>query len=157
MARIVKWPGAVRLKMLGSNRSKQFAHERSKLLLPQTDEELITRIRNLQLEFSVGVLPEEKLAKQPVIISVWMSSICNWRHDSDDIDAYVSYADLVERIKNLSQSGRHIDLVETLAEEIAELAFLDPRIVKVIVAVDKPAIILEAEGVGITVRRSRET
>ena len=126
------------------------------MLFPGSDNELITRIQGLKLNFSIGVLPEEKLVRQPVIVGVWMSSIYEGRHTSDDIDAYASYADAIDRIKALARGHRHIELLETLAEEIADLVFMDDKVVKVVVAVDKPDIIPEAESVGVTIQRSRE-
>ncbi len=126
------------------------------MLFPTSDNELIIRIRELKLNFFIGVLPEEKLARQAVVISVWMSSIGHGRHTSDDINAYASYADLIDRIKALADSGQHIELLETLAEKIAGLAFLDTRITKAVVAIDKPDIIPEAESVGVTIQRSRQ-
>ncbi|NQX79012.1 MAG: dihydroneopterin aldolase [Hyphomicrobiaceae bacterium] len=109
----------------------------------------------MKLHFYIGVLAEEKSRRQLVIINIWMKLTYDAPHVSDDISSYVSYAELIERIKLLSEEGQHIDLVETLAEKISNLAFLDSRITKVVVSVDKPDIIPEAESVGVIIYRSR--
>ena len=50
------------------------------------------------------------------------------RTRSDDLADYVSYADIVDRLKARAKSTRHVNLVETLAEEVAALALADaPR------------------------------
>lgn len=119
------------------------------------DNILETRIRDLKLDFFVGVLPEEKVKRQPVLINVWIYTVCNWRHDSDDIETYVSYADVVERIRELAATGKHVNLVETLAERICDLTLTDKRVVRVKARVEKTSVIPEAKAVGVTIQRSR--
>lgn len=119
------------------------------------DKILETRIRDLKLDFFMGVLPEEKLKRQPVLINVSIYTLCDWRHDSDDLDRYVSYADVVEGIRALAAAGQHVALVETLAEKICDLSLRDQRVVRVRTTVEKTAIIPEAAAVGVTVQRSR--
>jgi hypothetical protein len=55
----------------------------------------------------------------------------------------------------MAASTRHIKLVETLAEEIAALAFADPRVASALVDVRKTEIIPEAKGVGVIIHRQR--
>ena len=85
---------------------------------------------------------------------------CSWRSHSspagrvsDDLADYVSYADIVEQLKARAASTRHVNLVETLAEEVAALALADKRVASVVVDVRKTEIIPEAEGVGVIIRR----
>ena len=120
------------------------------------DNILETRIRDLKLDFFVGVFPEEKVKRQPVLINVWIYTVCNWRHDSDDIETYVSYADVVDRIRELAAAGTHINLVETLAEKICDLTLADNRVVRVKTRVEKIYVIPEAKAVGVTIQRSRD-
>ena len=76
---------------------------------------------------------------------------------SDDLADHVSYADIVERLKERAKSSAHVNLVETLAEEVAELALADARVASVVVDVRKTAIIPEARSVGVIIRRQRAT
>ena len=55
----------------------------------------------------------------------------------------------------LRLSTRHVELVETLAEEVAALAFADPRVASAIIDVRKTEIIPEAKGVGVIIHRQR--
>jgi len=49
----------------------------------------------------------------------------------------------------------HVDLLETLVDEVAEACFADPRVEACFVSVRKPAIFNEAAGAGIDVFRTR--
>ena len=49
----------------------------------------------------------------------------------------------------------HIDLVETLAERIADRLMQDPRLVQIRVQIEKPEAIDEAASVGIAISRLR--
>jgi 7,8-dihydroneopterin aldolase/epimerase/oxygenase len=75
---------------------------------------------------------------------------------SDELADYVSYADIVDKLKARAASTRHTNLVETLAEEVAELALTDPRVASVVVDVRKTEIIPDAKGVGVIIHRQRE-
>ncbi|MED5564931.1 MAG: dihydroneopterin aldolase, partial [Pseudomonadota bacterium] len=47
----------------------------------------------------------------------------------------------------------HIDLVETLAEEIATRLLTDSRIIRLRIRLEKPEAIAEAAGVGVEIER----
>ena len=72
----------------------------------------------------------------------------------DDFEAAVDYETVVSGIKRLAD-GRHINLVETLADRIAKLCLADPRVRAVRVTVEKLDIYPEAESVGVLVERVR--
>ena len=74
---------------------------------------------------------------------------------SDNLADYVSYADIVDKLKARAASTRHTNLVETLAEEVVELALADPRVASVVADVRKTEIIPEAKGVGVIIHRQR--
>jgi dihydroneopterin aldolase len=74
---------------------------------------------------------------------------------SDDLADHVSYAEVVGRLRERAKSTRHVNLVETLAEEVAEVALADARVRSVLVDVRKTEIIPEAKGVGVIIHRRR--
>ncbi len=112
-------------------------------------------IRDLEIDFRIGILEHEKREPQRVRLNVDAFVADAGPHDSTDIADYVSYAELVDGIKALAASGRRIPLVENLAEEIARLVLADRRVERVIVDVRKPDIIPEAGSVGVTIERRR--
>lgn len=112
-------------------------------------------VDDLRLRFFIGVHEHEKLARQEVSITVHMFVAEFGAPPSDDLADYVSYADIVDALKQRAASTRHVELVETLAEEIAELALADARVAGAVVDVRKTEIIPEAKGVGVIIHRRR--
>lgn len=113
------------------------------------------RVDRLTLPLSIGILPHEREAPQTVILSIDMIVTIPDR-PSEAADDFVSYAPIVEHLIALSESGRHIDLVEELADEVFSFLFADPRIGSARVEVVKPEIFPQAEGVGVVIERSND-
>ncbi len=111
-------------------------------------------IRDLVLSCSIGVHDWEKLAPQRVRINVDVTAREPGAALEDDIGKVVSYDDLVNSIRGVVAEG-HINLVETLAERVADICLSDPRVVIVRVRVEKPDVIVEASGVGVEIERRR--
>ena len=109
-------------------------------------------IRDLSLPFFIGVLEHEKNRKQNVTISVDMRVAVPER-PSEEAEDYVSYALVVDYLTGLSENGRHIGLVEELADDIFAVLFVDPRILSVRVEVLKTEIYPQAAGVGVVIER----
>ena len=107
------------------------------------------RIDRLTLPIRIGILDHERTGPQTVEISIAMAV-----RDGLLPDDYVSYAPVVEHLIALSESGRHIDLVEDLTDEIFAFLFADDRIAEATVTVMKPDIFTQAGGVGVTVTRA---
>tara|TARA_Y100001934_G_scaffold257277_1_gene326236 strand:- start:9363 stop:9674 length:312 start_codon:yes stop_codon:yes gene_type:complete len=72
----------------------------------------------------------------------------------DEINNVVSYEDTVLSVKEVLEQG-HINLVETLAEMIVDLCFVDERVEGVRVGIEKLHAIPEAESVGVEIERFR--
>jgi dihydroneopterin aldolase len=114
-------------------------------------------VEELRLPFFIGVHDYEKHARQEVSISVWMFVPDVAGRLSDDLADHVSYSDVVAKVKERAKSMAHVNLVETLAEEIAQFAFADSRVESVIVDVRKTEIVPEARRVGVIIRRERSS
>ncbi|MGI9440584.1 MAG: dihydroneopterin aldolase, partial [Parvibaculales bacterium] len=70
----------------------------------------------------------------------------------EKIDDVVCYEKLVLQIKQIL-SETHYDLIESLADMIAEKLMQDKRIAKLRIRLGKPSAISEAENVGIEIER----
>ena len=110
----------------------------------------VVRVRRLRLSMSIGVLPEERRARQEVWVSVAMRVPAELRRSG----GYVSYAPVVGALQTLARGG-HVDLVEQVAEHAARGAMGDPNVAEVEVTVEKPEIFEDAESVGVTIRMDR--
>ena len=115
-------------------------------------DQTIVRVKGLTLPLSIGILDFERVKPQTVIISIDMQVRIGPK-PTEAAQDYVSYAPIVEHLTALSQSGRHIDLVEQLADEIFEFLFADPRVASATVEVMKPEIFEQAEAVGVVISR----
>lgn len=112
-------------------------------------------IKDLGLDMFIGVLDDERKAKQRVIVSlsIDVAPSPNWRND--DVNDVVSYADVIDNIKEIAERGAHIDLVETFAHMIIENCFQNPQINSVDVSVLKPDIIQNTSSVGVRISKAR--
>ena len=110
------------------------------------------KIDRLSVPLSIGILDHERTAPQTVTISIDMGVNIPERPSESGQD-YVSYALIVEYLLALSKSGRHIDLVEELADEIFGVVFDDNRVERVRIEIIKPEIFSEAAGVGVIIER----
>ncbi|MDH5557601.1 MAG: dihydroneopterin aldolase [Alphaproteobacteria bacterium] len=114
----------------------------------------LVRVRDLVLPMSIGIYEQEKLAPQRVCINVELKVREGEGPIGDDIANVLSYEHIVNGIKAIIADG-HINLVETLADRIADLCLADPRVARARIAVDKLDIVPEAASVGVEIERSR--
>jgi dihydroneopterin aldolase len=112
-------------------------------------------VRDLVLKCSIGIHAHELLAPQRVRINVDMSVLEQAGPLCDDIANVVSYEDVIDGIKAMLAKG-HINLVETLAENIAELCLADERVEIARIRVEKLDVYAEAASVGIEIERGRK-
>ncbi len=108
-------------------------------------------VRDLMLSCKIGVHRHEQARTQRVCINLDLA-VRDERDLHDDLANVVCY----ERITNAVRavvSGRHIKLLETLAEEIARICLEDARVRSVRVRVEKLDIFPDATSVGVEIER----
>lgn len=108
-------------------------------------------VRNLMLSCKIGVHRHEQARTQRVCINLDLA-VRDERDLHDDLANVVCY----ERITNAVRavvSGRHIKLLETLAEEIARICLEDARVRSARVRVEKLDIFPDATSVGVEIER----
>ena len=110
-------------------------------------------VRDLVLAARIGVYQHEKLGTQRVRINLEL--ICT-EHPAinDDLNNVVNYAELVAQVRAIVDAG-HINLVETLADRIAQLCLGDRRVQTAKVRIEKLDVFNEAESVGVEIERTR--
>jgi dihydroneopterin aldolase len=113
-------------------------------------------IRDLVLPARIGIHDHERAQAQPVIINV-DASVEEAVEGADTtttgtIADVVCYETLTKQIKEVLAGG-HTDLVEVLAEEIADRLLADARIIRLRIRLEKPEAIAEAAGVGVEIER----
>ncbi len=93
-------------------------------------------VDQLVLDCHIGVYAEEQGITQKVSFSIEAAVAPAVRSRKDEIVEVPSYDDLSNAVKAAIAAG-HINLVETMAEHIAERILSDKRIVEVRVRVEK--------------------
>jgi dihydroneopterin aldolase len=110
-------------------------------------------VRDLELPAAIGVHAHEQGVTQRVRINLELGVFEH--HDiADSLNNVVCYETIVNGIKAIVAEG-HVNLVETLAERIAQHCLEDSRVETVRVRVEKPDAIAEAAAVGIEIERNR--
>ncbi len=111
-------------------------------------------VRDLVLQARIGIYDHEKRDAQTIIVNVDLTVSEAGKGHGDNIDNVVCYEKVVNGIKAIIDSG-HINLVETMAEEIATFCLEDPRVLAARVRVEKPDVIAEAGSVGVEIERTQ--
>ena len=109
-------------------------------------------VRDLVLQCNIGVYPHERLRPQPVRINVDLQVRETSAPLNDDIANVLSYDRITAAIKAHIAKG-HINLVETLAEDIAAICLEHAPVVLARIGVEKLAVEPDAASVGIEIER----
>ena len=117
-------------------------------------------IRDLVLDASIGVHQHEHRARQRVRINIDLAvtdegaagNLSRPAVGHDDLARVVDYETIVNRARDLLATG-HVQLVETLAERLAEACLTDPRIRVIRVRVEKLDVFADAASAGVEVER----
>ncbi|MBM09058.1 MAG: dihydroneopterin aldolase [Magnetovibrio sp.] len=112
-------------------------------------------IRDFVLKCSIGIHAHEKNGPQRVRINLDLAVNEDSRPINDDIDNVICYEKLAAGIRDIVARG-HINLVETLADEIAEMSLGNERVKSVRVRIEKLDILKNASSVGIEIERDNQ-
>lgn len=108
-------------------------------------------VRGLQLQARIGVYAWEKASPQPIVLDIECALPSAKACHSDRIDDTVDYGVMVERVRALAME-RHCELVETMAERMAEMIQFEFGVPWLELTLTKTAPIPGTE-VGITIER----
>lgn len=112
-------------------------------------------VRDLMIDGSIGIYKHEKEKLQKIRINIDLSVTEEATPLNDNYKNVVCYEKVVNGIKNIVHSG-HVELVETLAEKIADFSMMDTRIISVRVRVEKLEAIENTTSVGVEIERHRK-
>lgn len=113
-------------------------------------------LRGLRAVGRCGVLPEEQLRPQPLEVDLDIEVDLAAAGASDDLDDTVDYGALCDLVVG-ELTGRHVALLEHLAQLIADRVLADERVVAVTVALRKlrPPVPHQLDSSGVRIRRTR--
>ena len=111
-------------------------------------------IRDMVLPCSIGVHRHERLETQRIRINLDLAVREAVEPLGDDLANVVCYETVANDIRAIVARG-HVNLVETLAEDIAALCLKDFRILSARVRVDKLDVFADAKSVGVEFEGAR--
>jgi 7,8-dihydroneopterin aldolase/epimerase/oxygenase len=111
-------------------------------------------VRELELMAHVGVYEIEHRYEQRLIVSVDLDVIDAYDGTSDRLAEVLDYGAVVTSVQHIVEA-EHVNLLETLAERIAQTWLDDPRVHAVRVRLEKPDILPGCRSVGIEIERKR--
>ena len=113
-------------------------------------------VSGIQAHGHHGVYDEERATGQPFVVDIVLHLDLAPAAASDDVGDTVHYGELAQQVVAAIE-GDPVDLVETLAQRVADLALAHPRVDEVEVTVHKPEapVGVPFEDVAVTIRRGR--
>lgn len=112
----------------------------------------IVFVNQLQIDTVIGVYEWEKSIRQTLVIDLQMLTDIRAAAAGDDLTLTIDYAVVCEKVQQLVQA-KPLELIETVAENIATLILSDFPAKAVMVRVGKPAAVKAAATVGVEIRR----
>ncbi len=113
-------------------------------------------LRNITLNMNIGVHAFEKQAPQRVVVNVDLYvSLAQTTPTDDDLAEVVDYDFVRNTILDIISRG-HIELQETLCDEIIKRMLQHPLVVATRVSTEKPDVYTDCESVGVEVFATRD-
>jgi len=112
-------------------------------------------LRELKVETVIGIWDWERRIRQTVSIDLEMSADIRRAAKTDSIEDTLNYKAVAKRVQQFVAQSE-FQLVETMAEKIAELVLAEFDVTWTRVRVSKPGAIRGAKDVGVRIHRTKE-
>ncbi len=112
----------------------------------------IIYLRELRVETVIGIYEWERRIRQPVIIDLEMAADVRRAASTDNIDDTLNYKAVAKRVIAFVE-GSQFQLVETLAERVAEIVMNEFHVPWLRLAVNKKGAVRGARDVGVIIER----
>ena len=112
-------------------------------------------VRDLRFRCIVGVNDQERHEKQDVVVQITLDIDLRQAGRSDSLEDTVDYKGVKKEVLAMAERS-HFQLVEALAESIADICLKCARVSRVVVVVEKPGALRFARTVGVRIVRKRE-
>ena len=109
-------------------------------------------IRNLVFPMKIGIYKHEKFKEQRVRVNLELRVYQKKGSIDDRIDNVICYEDIIKLIKNIA-SSKHLNLVETLANKLANKFEKINQVKEIFIKVSKCEIIKEETDIGFILNR----
>lgn len=109
-------------------------------------------IRGLQIDAIIGIYPHERSTRQPLLLDLEMSSDIRRAASTEDITDALDYEAISNHLYEFVAASE-FQLIETLAQRIAELVLEEFNVSWLRLTVHKPEAVARAQDVGIIIER----
>jgi len=111
-------------------------------------------IRDLKLRAIIGTFPEERREKQDIIINLEILTDLRAAGKSDELTDTVDYKTMKQNIIAMVEASK-FQLIERLAEEIANIVLQDKKVIGTRVIIDKPGALRFASSAAVEIYREQ--
>ena len=111
-------------------------------------------IKDLKVRGILGIHDWERVSPRDIVINVIVYADTRKAAKTDDIADCANYSALAKKVRAHAEYAARMT-VEALANDLAEICLQEANVRKVIVRVEKPGAVAEAESVGVEVERAR--
>lgn len=113
-------------------------------------------LRGIRVNARHGVFPDERAHGQPFVVDLAVGVDAAPAAASDRLADTVDYAALAKQVASAVGSDP-VDLIETVAQRVADLCLEQPRVADVEVTVHKPnaPVGVQLDDIAVTIHRSR--
>jgi len=111
-------------------------------------------IKGLHIQTTIGFFQWEKEIKQTLVIDVAMGWNTAKAAENDELAKTLDYADISTAIETFANANP-VDLLETLAERMAEFLMSTYHIPWLTLSIGKPGAVHNADTVGVEIERGR--
>ena len=111
-------------------------------------------IKQLRIETIVGILPRERITPQPIFLDVKLSVDVRTPAKTGGYFRCLRLHALADQVAAFIIEQKFL-LIETLAEDVAELILRDFKVEKVLLTVSKPNAVSAADCVGVEILRPK--
>ena len=111
-------------------------------------------IHGLRLDTEIGVYEWEKNVKQPISLDIEVNTDASRPAQSDELRDALDYQKISDRVTEFINS-QHFHLVETVAEKVADLLFIEFGVGWARVKVSKLSAIKTVDSVGVMIERAK--
>jgi len=116
----------------------------------------IVYLRGLKIDTVIGIYGWERQIRQTIIIDLEMATDIRKAAMTDNIDETLNYRAVAKRLIDFV-SHSEFQLVETLAERIAEIILTEFSVPWVRLQLNKPGAVRHAQDVGIIIERGHQS
>ena len=111
-------------------------------------------LETMRCDALIGVYPEERLKRRPIVLDIALFCDISNAARADDIAQAIDYSKVGEAALRIVR-GSAFQLIESLAEAVAEAILGFTGVIETEVRLSKPAAIPDCENISVTIRRRR--